>query len=134
MEREPRDSAKRFIHVQYFFRHRLRGADQERAGRSAHGVELCPGRPRPAPFLADLGEGVRVPGAEIIRGLLSGVSKEADRVQTHKRMGFESIGGREVPLVDRVHRLMHLWRDGDARKLSRQRRCEAFYSDGKRQD
>jgi hypothetical protein len=34
-----------------------------------------------------------------------------------KRMGFESVGGREVPLVDRVHRLMHLWHDGDVRKV-----------------
>lgn len=34
-----------------------------------------------------------------------------------KRMGFESVGGREVPLIDRVHRLMHLWGDGDVRKV-----------------
>lgn len=34
-----------------------------------------------------------------------------------KRMGFESVGGREIPLVDRVHRLMHLWKDGDVRKV-----------------
>jgi adenine-specific DNA methylase len=34
-----------------------------------------------------------------------------------KRMGFESIGGREVPLIDRIHRLMHLWHDGDVRKV-----------------
>jgi hypothetical protein len=34
-----------------------------------------------------------------------------------KRMGFESVGGREVPMIDRVHRLMHLWRDGDVRKV-----------------
>jgi hypothetical protein len=34
-----------------------------------------------------------------------------------KRMGFESIGGREVPMIDRVHRLMHLWREGDVRKV-----------------
>jgi putative DNA methylase len=34
-----------------------------------------------------------------------------------KRMGFESVGGREIPLIDRVHRLMHLWRDGDVRKV-----------------
>lgn len=34
-----------------------------------------------------------------------------------KRMGFESIGGREVPLIDRVHRLMQLWREGDAKKV-----------------
>ena len=37
--------------------------------------------------------------------------------RNERRMGFESIGGREVPLIDRVHRLMHLWRDGDARKV-----------------
>jgi adenine-specific DNA methylase len=34
-----------------------------------------------------------------------------------KRMGFESVGGREIPLIDRVHRLMHLWHDGDVRKV-----------------
>ena len=34
-----------------------------------------------------------------------------------KRMGYESVGGREVPLIDRVHRLMHLWREGDVRKV-----------------
>ena len=34
-----------------------------------------------------------------------------------KRMGFESVGGRAVPLIDRVHRLMHLWHDGDVRKV-----------------
>ena len=34
-----------------------------------------------------------------------------------KRMGFESVGGREVPLIDRVHRLLHLWGDGDVRKV-----------------
>ena len=33
------------------------------------------------------------------------------------RMGLESVGGREIPLIDRVHRLMHLWHDGDARKV-----------------
>jgi putative DNA methylase len=34
-----------------------------------------------------------------------------------KRMGYEAPGGRDVPLIDRVHRLMHLWREGDLRKL-----------------
>jgi len=34
-----------------------------------------------------------------------------------KRMGFESVGGREIPLIDRVHRLMHLWHAGDVRKV-----------------
>ena len=30
-----------------------------------------------------------------------------------KTMGFERPGGGPVPLVDQVHRLMHLWRGGD---------------------
>lgn len=34
-----------------------------------------------------------------------------------KRMGYEAPGGRDVPLIDRVHRLMHLWREGDLRKV-----------------
>ena len=34
-----------------------------------------------------------------------------------KRMGYESVGGREIPLIDRVHRLMHLWREGDVRQV-----------------
>lgn len=37
--------------------------------------------------------------------------------RTEKRMGYESVGGREIPLIDRVHRLMHLWRDGDVRMV-----------------
>ena len=39
------------------------------------------------------------------------------RERKERRMGFESVGGREVPLIDRVHRLMHLWQDGDVRKV-----------------
>lgn len=34
-----------------------------------------------------------------------------------KRMGYESVGGREIPLIDRIHRLMHLWQEGDVRKV-----------------
>jgi len=34
-----------------------------------------------------------------------------------KRMGYEAPGGRDVPLIDRVHRLMHQWREGDLRKV-----------------
>lgn len=35
----------------------------------------------------------------------------------HKSMGYEAPGGRPVPLIDRVHRLMHLWKDGDVHKV-----------------
>lgn len=37
--------------------------------------------------------------------------------RTDKRMGYESVGGREIPIIDRIHRLMHLWREGDVRKV-----------------
>lgn len=34
-----------------------------------------------------------------------------------KSMGYEAPGGRPVPLIDRVHCLMHLWKAGDLHKL-----------------
>jgi hypothetical protein len=32
-------------------------------------------------------------------------------------MGYEAPNGRSVPLIDRVHRLMHLWKAGDVHKV-----------------
>ena len=32
-------------------------------------------------------------------------------------MGHEAPGGRAVPLIDRIHRLMHQWRGGDVHKV-----------------
>jgi putative DNA methylase len=34
-----------------------------------------------------------------------------------KSMGHEAPGGKPVPLIDRIHRLMHLWKAGDVRKV-----------------
>jgi hypothetical protein len=34
-----------------------------------------------------------------------------------KSMGYEAPGGKGVPLIDRVHRLMHLWKAGDVHKV-----------------
>jgi putative DNA methylase len=34
-----------------------------------------------------------------------------------RAMGFEAPSGRPIPLIDRVHRLMHLWRAGDVHKI-----------------
>ena len=34
-----------------------------------------------------------------------------------KSMGYEAPGGRPVPLIDRVHRLMHLWKAQDVHKV-----------------
>ena len=34
-----------------------------------------------------------------------------------RSMGYEAAGGRPVPLIDRIHRLMHLWKGGDVHKV-----------------
>ena len=34
-----------------------------------------------------------------------------------RSMGYEAPSGRPIPLIDRVHRLMHLWRAGDVHKV-----------------
>ena len=34
-----------------------------------------------------------------------------------RMMGYDAPSGRAVPLIDRVHRLMHLWRAGDVHKV-----------------
>ncbi|HOG49426.1 MAG TPA: DNA adenine methylase, partial [Lentisphaeria bacterium] len=34
-----------------------------------------------------------------------------------KNMGYDAPSGQPVPLIDRVHRLMHLWRAGDVHKV-----------------
>lgn len=35
----------------------------------------------------------------------------------HPSMGFNAPGGQPVPFIDRVHRLMHLWKGGDVIKV-----------------
>ena len=35
----------------------------------------------------------------------------------NKAMGYEAPNGRSVPLIDRVHRLMHLWKAGDVHRV-----------------
>jgi hypothetical protein len=35
-----------------------------------------------------------------------------------KTLGLEGIGGRPVPLIDRVHRMMQLWNTGDVTKVN----------------
>jgi hypothetical protein len=34
-----------------------------------------------------------------------------------RSMGYEAPNGRSVPLIDRVHRLLHLWKAGDVHKV-----------------
>jgi putative DNA methylase len=35
-----------------------------------------------------------------------------------RSLGVESAGGRPAPLIDQVHRLMHLWKTGDVMKVN----------------
>ena len=37
--------------------------------------------------------------------------------RNRRTMGYEAPSGRPIPLIDRVHRLMHLWRAGDVHKV-----------------
>ena len=37
--------------------------------------------------------------------------------RTRKSLGYEAPGGRPVPLIDQIHRLMHLWKAGDVIKV-----------------
>jgi adenine-specific DNA methylase len=37
--------------------------------------------------------------------------------RNRKSLGYEAPGGRAVPLIDGLHRLMHLWKEGDAQKV-----------------
>ncbi|MCL6581857.1 MAG: hypothetical protein K6U08_09680, partial [Firmicutes bacterium] len=46
-----------------------------------------------------------------------------------KRLGY-SNGGRPVPLIDQVHRLMHLWKEGDVRAVDDYIRERALDSSG----
>jgi putative DNA methylase len=34
-----------------------------------------------------------------------------------RSLGYDATGGKAVPLIDRVHRLMLLWKEGDLRKV-----------------
>ncbi len=55
--------------------------------------------------------------AETEEGSGSKVKLKTWAQRTRKSMGYEAPGGRPVPLIDRLHRLMHLWRAGDVAKV-----------------
>ncbi|MFH1739556.1 MAG: hypothetical protein ABIH23_11160, partial [bacterium] len=37
--------------------------------------------------------------------------------RTGKSLGYEAPGGKPIPLIDRIHRLLHLWKAGDLHKV-----------------
>lgn len=56
------------------------------------------------------------PDAEVT-GSGSKVKLKTWERRIHRSMGFEAPEGRPVPLVDRIHRVMHLWKSGDVQKV-----------------
>ena len=51
-------------------------------------------------------------------GASSSVALKPWRRRTAKSVGYEASDGRPPPLIDQVHRLMHLWRAGDETKVN----------------
>jgi hypothetical protein len=47
----------------------------------------------------------------------SQVKLKAWNQRRNKSMGHEAPEGKAVPLIDRIHRVMHLWKDGDVQKV-----------------
>ena len=72
-------------------------------GRSSEEMEGADGQ---ADAEADVGEGSG-----------SKVKLKTWAQRKGRSMGYEAPSGRPVPLIDRVHRLMHLWRAGDVHKV-----------------
>jgi adenine-specific DNA methylase len=56
-------------------------------------------------------------GEEESAGSGSEVRLRAWTQRKTKNLGYEAPGGREVPIIDRIHRLMHLWTEGDVKKV-----------------
>jgi len=55
--------------------------------------------------------------AEVESGTGSKVKLKTWVQRNRKSMGYEAPGGRAIPLIDQIHRLMHLWKAGDVVKV-----------------
>lgn len=55
--------------------------------------------------------------AEITEGTGSKVRLKNWLQRKRKSMGYENNAGTPIPLIDQVHRLMHLWKEGDVVKV-----------------
>jgi adenine-specific DNA methylase len=57
-------------------------------------------------------------GEEESGGSGSRVKLKAWQQRKGRNLGYESAGGRAAPLIDQVHRLMHLWKTGEVVKVN----------------
>jgi hypothetical protein len=63
-------------------------------------------------------EEVDSPDEEVTEGSGSKVKLKAWHQRTGRSLGVETAGGRPAPLIDQVHRLMHLWKTGEVVKVN----------------
>ena len=64
--------------------------------------------------------GTRIPNPTSREGDTSGGSKVKLKPWNQRRgksLGYEAPQGKAVPLIDRIHRVMHLWKEGDLHKV-----------------
>src|ERR1700694_6021253 len=83
------DATENFIHIKDLFRDRFSVANQQRAGRSAQGIELSACGGWPAAFPADFGKRVRIAWIEYFRGFVSGICEKTNGMKTYSK----SLGG-----------------------------------------
>lgn len=55
---------------------------------------------------------------EVAEGSGSKVKLKPWQQRKRSSLGYEASGGRPVPLIDQVHRLMHLWKAGDVSEVN----------------
>lgn len=55
---------------------------------------------------------------DVSEGSGSKVKLKEWQQRTGRNLGVESAGGRPAPLIDQVHRLMHLWKTGEVVKVN----------------
>jgi hypothetical protein len=46
-----------------------------------------------------------------------GCASAGPAARKRKALGLEGIGGKSVPMIDRLHRLMALWKEGEIAKV-----------------
>ena len=54
------------------------------------------------------------------------MSSSAWHQRKRKQLGHDATGGAPLPLIDQVHRLMHLWKAGDVVKVDEYLDAEAL--------
>jgi adenine-specific DNA methylase len=84
---------------------------------SGSGKESTPSSDEDDDAAEDEGEGDPDADADVGGGGGSKVKLKAWSQRKNRSMGYDAPEGKAVPLIDRIHRLMHLWKDGDLHKV-----------------